>query len=254
MPIPLVLPKDVPTLPPPTSVETCLVEIIIVRMMLFGGSATYNRPAASSRAMPSGLLNLATLPTPSASPNRPHAPARVATARVVRAIVRMTWFCVSATYRVVSVLSTASRRGVRNVAAVPIPFVQDLVPTVPAIVETAPVLVLMTRTTSFPPSTIYTVSAVALVATPRMLNICTLVPTPFAKPETPGRPATVDTMPGTHSGDGNWRVRVGVPLPVAVAVEVSVPVSDRVRVRVADEVPVLLRVTAADRVAVDETV
>ena len=166
MPIPLALPTEVPTFPPPTSVVTCLVEIIIVRITLFLLSTTYNRPVESSSAMPSGSLNLATLPTPSALPATPHSPTRVETARVERTTVRTARLNVSRTYKIVSMLFATSRRGRLNVADVPIPLMQDATPAVPAIVEIVFVRVFNARTSMLPLSLMNTVSETLLAKTP----------------------------------------------------------------------------------------
>ena len=182
VPMPLVLPAAVPMLlPPPASVVTCLVEMTIIRILLFLVSATYSRPAELSSAMPSGLENLATVPMPSAMPDKPepHAPARLETARVETLIARMALFDESATYRVASALSTTRPRGPLNLAA-PVPSAQAWLPGEPANADTVLVRVSTTRTMWLPSSQINTLSDTELAVTPRMLSIIAATPTPLA--------------------------------------------------------------------------
>jgi len=183
VPMPSVLPAAVPMLlPPPASVVTCLVEMTIIRNLLFLVSATYSRPAELSRAMPSGLENLATLPMPSAMPDEPHAPARVETTRVSTRvetlIARMALFDESATYRVASALSTTRPRGPLNLAA-PVPSAQPWLPGEPANADTVLVRVSTTRTISLPSSQINTLSDTELAVTPRMPSTSAVLPTPL---------------------------------------------------------------------------
>ena len=105
----------------PARIETVAVATLIVRSRLLQMSATKRRPAPSEMT-PSGQLNMAALPTPSAKPlvfAAPPPPARRVTTRVVRLIWRIRPLYSSATKS--NPDSAAQPTGPQKVAAEPVP-------------------------------------------------------------------------------------------------------------------------------------
>src|SRR6266704_1231145 len=130
----------VPSAPPlvpavPASVVTTPVAMTIRRMVWLVRSATYRLVPLLSMARPLGWLNLAAVPVPSALPAAPE-PASVVTTPEAMTIRRMVWLFLSATYRLVPLLSTARPWGRLNSAAAPVPSTLPDVPAVPARVLT----------------------------------------------------------------------------------------------------------------------
>src|SRR6266496_4340483 len=106
-------------------------------------SATYRLVPLLSTTRPLGCLNVAAVPVPSALPAVPAVPASVVTTPEAMTIRRMVWLFLSATYRLVPLLSTARTWGRLNSAAAPVPSALPAVPAVPARVLTTPAGVIL---------------------------------------------------------------------------------------------------------------
>src|SRR6266571_3724870 len=119
VPVPLALPAAPVVLP--ARVVTTPVAMTILRMLLPLRVATYRLVPLPSMAMPGGWLNVAAVPVPSALPATPVVlPAKVVTTPVAMTIRRILWLFLSATYRLVPLLSTARPWGALNRAAAPV--------------------------------------------------------------------------------------------------------------------------------------
>src|SRR6266699_2730545 len=160
-----------------------------------GPSVTYRLAPLLSMARPPGSLNLAAGPVPLTLPNVPAVPASVVTTPVAMTIRRMVLLPLSATYRLVPLLSMARPLGRRNVAAVPVPSALPAVPAVlPARAVTTPVAMTIRRMVLLLLSATYRL--VPLLSTARpwgWLNRAPVVP--LALPDTPALPARVLTTP-----------------------------------------------------------
>src|SRR6266699_7815 len=143
--VPAVLPARVLTRPE---------EMTIRRMLLPPRAATYRLVPLLSMARPLGPLNVAAVPMPSALPDALVVlPARMLTRPEEMTIRRMVLLLLSATYRLVPLLSMARPIGRLNRAAVPMPSALPDAPVVlPARVVTTPAGVIR-RMLLFPPST-----------------------------------------------------------------------------------------------------
>src|SRR6266581_4476337 len=147
-------------------------------------------------ARPPGLLNVAAAPVPSAPPLVPAVPASVVTTPVAMTIRRMVWLVLSATYRLVPLLSMARPVGRLNRAAVPVPSKLPAVPAVlPARVVTTPVAMTIRRML-LPPrvDTYRLVPLLSMTKPPGWLNVAA-APVPSTLPDVPAVPARVLTTP-----------------------------------------------------------
>src|SRR6266571_1571477 len=112
-------------------------------------------------ARPPGLLNVAAAPVPSAPPLVPAVPASVVTTPVAMTIRRMVWLVLSATYRLVPLLSMARPVGRLNRAAAPVPSTLPDVPAVPARVLTTPAGVILRMVWLFLAPAVYRLPALS---------------------------------------------------------------------------------------------
>src|SRR6266699_2908961 len=158
-----------------------------------GPSVTYRLAPLLSMARPPGSLNLAAGPVPLTLPNVPAVPPSVVTTPVAMTIRRMVLLPLSATYRLVPLLSMARPLGRRNVAAVPVPSALPAVPAVlPARVVTTPVAMTICRMLlPFRVDTYRLVPLLSMTRPPGPLNVAA-VPMPSALPAAP-EPASVLT-------------------------------------------------------------
>src|SRR6266699_3199776 len=182
--VPAVLPARVLTRPE---------EMTIRRMLLPPRAATYRLVPLLSMARPLGSLNLAAGPVPLTLPTVPAVPASVVTTPVAMTIRRMVLLPLSATYRLVPLLSMARPLGRRNVVAVPVPSALPAVPAVlPARVVTTPVAMTICRMLlPFRVDTYRLVPLLSMTRPPGPLNVAA-VPMPSALPAAP-EPASVLT-------------------------------------------------------------
>src|SRR6266581_3734058 len=180
----------------PARVVTTPVAMTIRRMLLPLRAATYRLVPLLSMAKPLGPLNVAAVPVPSALPAAPVVlPARVVTTAEAMTIRRMVWLVLSATYRLVPLLSMARPVGRLNRAAVPVPSTLPAVPAVlPARVVTTPVAMTIRRML-LPPrvDTYRLVPLLSMTKPPGWLNVAA-APVPSALPAAP-EPASVVTTP-----------------------------------------------------------
>src|SRR5579862_7759079 len=92
-------------------------------------------------------------------------------------------------------ISSATPMGLLNCALVPVPSVLPQL-VLPASVATAPLAVVMRRSSQFRESAMYSAPLVASMANPPMAELsCAALPVPSVEPHDPAVPATVLTAP-----------------------------------------------------------